>query len=328
MLHSILSGHFHVFRGRKLVMRIATNLADLKHATKPIVLAAGAFDGVHRGHRAVIETAIADAKQRGGEAWALTFDPHPLRILQPASAPPMLTSASHKSMLLAQTGLDGCIVHPFTRDLASLEPEAFIDFLRDCIPNHAALVVGFNFNFGRRARGDTKMLRDLGTAGGFDVHVVEGLQWNGDGISSTRIRQAVTDGKLDDAAAMLGRPFSIFGRVVKGKQLGRQLGFPTANVLPDNEVRPPPGSYAVRARIASHPQHLYAAAGYVGHRDRGFGPEIEVHLLDHDLDLYGVEMDVSFIRLVRADAHFDTLDALKTAIARDVASARNLLASL
>ena len=296
-------------------MRIANSLDELKHATKSVVLAAGVFDGVHLGHRAVIETAIADAKQRGGEAWALTFDPHPQRILQPQSAPPMLTSTSHKLMLLAQTGLDGCVVQPFTKELAALEPEAFIDFLRDSVPNHAALVVGFNFNFGKRARGDTTMLREIGIARGFTVHVVPGVQWNGAGISSTRIRNAVSDGKLDEAAAMLGRPFSIFGKVVKGKQLGRQLGFPTANVLPDNEVRPPPGSYAVRARTGGK---LYNAAAYVGHRDRGFGPEIEVHLLDQSLDLYGAEMEVSFIQLIRPDEQFDTLDALKTQIGKDV----------
>lgn len=300
-------------------MKTASSLDQLRAASKPVVLAAGVFDGVHRGHRAVIGTALADAARRGGEAWALTFDPHPQRVLKPETAPPTLTSTPHKLMLLGQTGLDGCVVQPFTRELAALEPEAFIDFLRDSVPSHAALVVGYNFNFGRRARGDTAMLRELGIARGFDVHIVEGLQWNGDGISSTRIRQAVTDGRLEDAAAMLGRPFSIFGKVVEGKKLGRQLGFPTANVLPDNEVRPPPGSYAVRARVGGK---TYDAAGYVGHRDRGFGPEIEVHLLDESLDLYGADMDVSFLRLVRADQHFDSLDALKAAIAGDVATAR------
>lgn len=300
-------------------MRIANKLEDLQAATKPVVLAAGVFDGVHRGHLAVIETAIADAKRRNGEAWALTFDPHPQRVLRPETAPLMLTSTPHKLELLSHTGLDGVVVQPFTRELAALEPEAFIDFLRDSVPGHASLVVGFNFNFGRRARGDTGMLRDLGTQHGFDVHIVGGLQWHGEGISSTRIRQAITAGKLDDAAAMLGRPFGVLGRVVRGKQLGRQLGFPTANVLPDNEVRPPPGSYAVRARVHGA---WVDAAGYIGHRDRGFGPEIEVHLLDRSLDLYGAEMEVTFLTLLRPDQQFDSLDALKAQIGRDVAAAR------
>lgn len=304
-------------------MRIAHNLADLRSATKPVVLACGVFDGVHLGHRRVIETAITDAKQRGGEAWALTFDPHPQRVLKPDTAPALLTSTPHKLALLAHTGLDGVVVHPFSRELASLEPEAFIDFLRDSVPSHAALVVGFNFNFGKRARGDTTMLRELGIARGFDVHIVPGLQWNDDGISSTRIRAAVAEGHLAAAAAMLGRPFSIFGKVVKGKQLGRQLGFPTANVLPDNEVRPPAGSYAVRATFRGQ---NFNAAGYVGHRDRGFGPEIEVHLLDYSGDLYGTEMEVSFLHHIRADEAFTTLDALKEVIARDVAAARNYFA--
>jgi len=305
-------------------VKIANNLDELREATKPVVLAAGVFDGVHRGHRVVIETAIADAKQRGGDAWALTFDPHPQRILNPQSAPPMLTSTVHKMLLLSQTGLHGCVVHPFTRELAALEPEAFIDMLCASVPTLESLVVGYNFNFGHRARGDTTMLCDFGRARGFDVHIVHGVQWNGDTISSTRIRQAVTDGKLDDAAAMLGRPFSIFGKIVHGKELGRKLGFPTANVLPDNEVRPPPGSYAVRARVNDT---TYNAAAYVGHRDRGFGPEIEVNILDAapGLNLYDAAMEVLFIRHIRGDQHFESLDALSAQIAKDVAVARTLL---
>jgi riboflavin kinase/FMN adenylyltransferase len=236
----------------------------------------------------------------------------------------MLTSTPHKLALLAQSGLDGVVVHPFTRELASLEPEAFIDFLRDCVPSHAALVVGFNFNFGHRARGDTTMLRELGTARGFDVHIVGGLQWNGDGISSTRIRQAVTTGRLDEAAAMLGRPFSVFGKVIHGKQLGRQLGFPTANVQPENEVRPPPGSYAARARVGDT---WYDGAAYVHNPARGAAPIVEFNAFDCSPDFYGADMEACFLRQIRGDQRFETLDALKAQIARDVSAIRRYFAT-
>lgn len=300
-------------------MEIARDISGLRDAKRPIVLAAGVFDGVHRGHLTVLETALRDAATRQGDAWALTFDPHPLRILHPPAAPAMLTSTPHKLMLLARTGLHGCVVQPFSRELADLEPEAFIARLCAAAPTLAAVVVGYNWTFGRRARGNVELLRALAAPRGLDVHIVDGLQRKGDAISSTRIRNAVTAGWLEEAEAMLGRPFSIFGKVVRGKQLGRQLGFPTANVLPENEVRPPPGSYAVTAHLGDV---VMPAAGYVGHRDRGFGPEIEVHVLDQSLDLYGKELDVCFHRLIRADQHFDSLDALKAQIGRDVDATR------
>lgn len=304
-------------------MEIARDIAGLRDARRPVVLAAGVFDGVHRGHVSVLDTALRDAAARNGDAWVLTFDPHPLRILHPPAAPAMLTSTPHKLMLLGRTGMAGCVVQPFTRELADLEPEAFIDRLCADVPTLAALVVGYNWTFGRRARGNVELLRQLAAPRGFAVHIVEGLQWNGEAISSTRIRNAVAAGRLDEAEAMLGRPFGIFGRVVHGKKFGRQLGFPTANVRPENEVRPPPGSYAVTAVTGGE---AMPAAAYVGHRDRGFGPEIEVHVLDRSMDFYDRDMDVLFHRQLRPDAHFETFDALKAAIAGDVAAARAFFA--
>lgn len=304
-------------------MRVGHSLDELRAAVKPVVLAAGVFDGVHRGHRAVLQTALDDAAARGGEAWVLTFDPHPLRILQPSMAPPSLTSTPHKLALLEAAGLHGTILQPFGRELAGLEPEAFIDRLLASVPTLAGIAVGYNWTFGHRARGNTAMLRAIAAARGFTAHIVEGLQVGGEAISSTRIRIAVQSGRLDEAAGLLGRPFSVFGKVVQGKRYGRQIGFPTANVMPENEVRPPLGSYAVRVRRGGQ---WWDGAAYVGDPARGFAA-VEANVFDDAPDFYGSELEIFFIAHLRRDQAFATEQALQEQIAADVRQARTVLAA-
>ena len=306
-------------------MRTITRLEQLQEETRPLVLAAGAFDGVHRGHRVVLQRALELARNLQGSAWVMTFDPHPLKLLRPEIAPPLITSTPHKLQLLRALGLDGCAVLPFTPVLAAVEAEPFIAGLKAAAPTLAKLVVGANWTFGHGAQGTTEWLRELAPRYGFAADIVEGFQLGGQVISSTRIRKAVSQGQLDEAADLLGRPFSMYGTVIHGTKMGRQLGYPTANVDPHNEARPPAGIYAVRMDVEGviHP----GAAFLTDHPDPRKGPPdvVEVHLIDRDLDLYDREVEVFFVKRLRDEWSFDHLDALKQQIALDVAQARAAL---
>ena len=306
-------------------MRTITRLDQLQTDARPVVLAAGAFDGVHRGHRVVLQRALDHAQRLHGTAWVMTFDPHPLKLLRPDIAPPLITSTPHKLQLLRALGLNGCAVLPFTPALAVMEPETFIAELKRDVPQLDTLVVGANWTFGHRAQGNTTLLRELADRHGFHADVVEGVSLKDQTISSTRIRKAVSAGHLDEAADLLGRPFSMYGTVIHGTQLGRQLGYPTANVDPHNEVRPPAGIYAVRMQVegALHP----GAAFLTDFPDPRKGPPdvVEVYLMDRTLDLYDLEVEVFFEKRLRDEWRFDNLDALKKQIALDVAHARAAL---
>lgn len=308
------------------MMRTVTRLEELAGEPGPILFAAGAFDGVHLGHRAVIQRARELAGPAGGQVWVLTFDPHPLKLLRPDRAPALLTSTPHRLRLLRELDVAGVALLPFTHAFAAQEPEVFVEKLRATLPGLRAFVVGSNWTFGRAARGNVDLLAQFGARLGFDVHVMPGVEWGGAPISSTRIRQAVAAGRLEDAAAMLGRPFSIYGTVVHGTKLGRQLGYPTANVDPHNEVRPPPGIYACLTHVEgrAHP----SAAFLTARPDPRKGPPdvVEVHLLDATLDLYDQDIDVQFVQKLRDEWTFDSLDALKAQIARDIEATRTALA--
>jgi riboflavin kinase / FMN adenylyltransferase len=288
-------------------------------------LAIGAFDGLHRGHQALFKKTLTCARDAQGQAWVLTFAPHPSRILQPDKAPLLLTSTEHKERLLRDTDLDGCIMHPFTMDLSRLEPESFFQELLTAIPRLRTIVVGPNWRFGRQAKGNTDLLKDLARANGIEAHIHEPVVWHGSPVSSTRIRHAIENGRLEEAEQMLGRPYSLWGEVTTGKQYGRALGFPTANIRLQDECRPPLGVYAVKARVNGH---RYNGAAYLGWRagphDEKPHPLLEVHVFDVALDLYGQHIEVAFIKYLRGDQRFETHDALRAQIARDVQQARAL----
>lgn len=307
-------------------MRTITRLEDLSGVRHPIVLAAGAFDGVHLGHREVIRSAQEHARGGNGtQVWVMTFDPHPLKVLRPDMAPALLTSTPHKLQLLRALQVDGCAVLPFTSHFAAIEPEDFLAGLRSAVPTLRSMVVGANWTFGHRARGDAALLKRFGPRLGFEVFIVDGVSWNGEPVSSTRIRRAVAAGQLAAAEAMLGRPFSIYGTVIHGTKLGRQLGFPTANVDPHNEVRPPAGIYAVRVEVEGA---VYPGAAFLGARpDPRKGPPdlVEVHLIDRRLDLYDREIEVFFVQRLRDEWPFDDVEKLKAQIARDIEDARAVL---
>lgn len=293
----------------------------------PLCLVIGAFDGIHIGHQMLIRESIARARAEHGEAWLLTFHPHPSRVLRPDQAPPLLTSTAHKLRILESLGLDGCIVHPFSLALSQLAPETFLAELCSALPGLHTVVVGTNWRFGHRAKGDVELLKQLAASHGITAHVPPPVLSAEEPVSSTRIRHAVESGRLDEVKAMLDRPFSMLGTVTTGKQYGRKLGFPTANIRLQDEARPPTGVYAVYG-VFNGERHNGAA--YLGIRPTAHGEHthhlLEVHLFDVAVDLYGKEIEVFFVEYIRGDQRFDSHDALKAQIARDVQQARALFA--
>lgn len=309
-------------------MKIVQKIEALRDEKGAICLAAGFFDGVHLGHQEVLDSACERARELGGAAWALTFDPHPLKVLVPAAAPPLLTGSSHKLLLLARRGLDGAIVLPFTSRTAAIAPEAFLAQLARGIPGLRAVFVGKDWTFGHGGRGDVAQLARWAADRGVEITIEPPVTFDGSPISSSRIRAAVAEGRLDQAAAMLGRPFSIYGAVVHGDGIGRGLGYPTLNVDPRNEVRPPLGIYAVRTIFDGQVRDGVCSHGLRPTLHPGATrPAIEVHLFDWEGDLYGHEVDVFLVARLRPERRFDSREALVAQIAADAAAARALLNS-
>jgi riboflavin kinase/FMN adenylyltransferase len=304
-------------------VNVLRTIADLAKIRGPVVLAAGVFDGFHLGHRAVIERALADALAAGGTPVVVTFDPHPAAILRPQNAPPLLTSTRHKLRLLGEAGVRHVLVLEFTQAFAAKAPEIFIaDLAAACSPLRE-ICVGEDWAFGKNRAGNLALLKSLGAKLGFDAIGIPAVAVEGRAVSSTVIRAAVEEGALDVAARLLGRDFSVFGSVIEGRRLGRTLGFPTANVRPESEQLPPNGVYSVRVALNGK---LHEGIANVGVRptisNEGVQCLVEVHLFDFAGDLYGHDLEVSFLRFVRPEQKFPNLDALRSQIASDVASVR------
>ena len=305
----------------------------------PSVVTIGNFDGVHRGHQAVLTQLVADARRDGARAVAITFDPHPLAVLHPTKAPAVLVGLDERLDLLAATGLDAVLVMPFTRELAAWEPERFVGEVLVGALGAAVVVVGQDTRFGRRNRGDVTTLRALGATAGFRVEVVEDLGGvdrthpSGRRWSSTWARELVTTGDVATAAEVLGRPSRVVGTVVVGDRRGRQLGYPTANLGPDlTGLVPADGVYAgwlVRLGVAEDvPGHRLPAAVSVGTNPTFGGTErrVEACVLDRDdLDLYGEHVAVEFVRLLRPTLRFDSVERLVEQMAVDVEECRTVL---
>ncbi|GHC62506.1 bifunctional riboflavin kinase/FAD synthetase [Roseibacillus persicicus] len=299
--------------------------SDLATIRQPLSLALGVFDGVHLGHQAVMARAVERAREAGGLAGVLTFEPHPIQVLAPERAPRrLLASLEHKERLLEDLGLDLLVVVEFTREFASWSAGDFLAELRRAERLHS-LAMGRDWCFGKNRGGNVELLEKFGQEHGVAIDAVSAVMVAGERISSTRIRQALRDGNLAAAEEMLGRLYSVMGTVSEGKKLGRELGFPTANLVPQSEQLPPDGVWAVEARWdgAWHP-----AVANLGRRPTVGGDEdrmLEVHLLSWQGDLYGKELEVRFRQFLRGEKKFDGLEALKEQIGRDVESARKLL---
>jgi riboflavin kinase/FMN adenylyltransferase len=295
-------------------------LADLEG---PLHLALGVFDGVHVGHRAVVGRVLAAAKAKGGRTVVVTFDPHPIRVLAPDKAPrALLATLDHKAHLLAELGVDVLLAISFDAAFAKVEAEDFLKSL--CMPSVKTLAVGEDWRFGHARRGDVAMLKRFSNTHGFTLEAVPPVMADGERISSTRIRQAIRDGNVSGVAAMLGRPYSIEGTVREGKMLGRQLGFPTANLLPGDVQLPPDGVWVVRVGVDGI-QH--GGVANLGFRPtvNGDAQLLEVHLFDFSGDLYGTNVEVTFLDYIRAEKKFGSLDELKAQIACDAVEARRVL---
>jgi riboflavin kinase/FMN adenylyltransferase len=306
-------------------MRVCISIDELAELSGPVVLALGVFDGLHIGHQAVLEAARGLARETDATAVASTFHPHPRRLLAPDNAPLLLTSLPHQKRLLARMGFDHLLVIPFTADLAAKPAPEFVGLLAAPENKLAGIVTGADFCFGRARSGTADTLAGEGAARGFRTVAVPPVLLDGERVSSTLVRRNLREGNLAKCARLLGRPFSVLGTVVEGRQLGRTLGFPTANVRVPNEQLPPAGVYAVRADLDGR---LLPGVANLGHRPTlgdECGLSLEVHLFDFNESIYGAEIEVSFEAFIRPEQRFSGLDALEEAIAVDVAEARALL---
>ena len=313
------------------MLNVLRSIPELATLPGPIYLAIGVFDGVHLGHRSVLlralNDALNDARHGGGTAVAVTFDPHPIKILRPDHAPRLLTASGHKLRLIRDLGIQTVLVIPFTREFAATAPEDFVLALHAACQPLKEICVGHEWSFGKGRAGNLEMLQRMGDRLGFDEVGVPAVQVDGEIVSSTAIRAAVEAGDLPRAARLLGREYSILGTVNHGERLGHQLGFPTANLSAHNEQFPPNGVYAVTAQWGDR-----ALKGVV---NLGIRPTIasatgdrvlEIHLFDFDQDIYGEDLEVTFRAYLRPEKKFENLDALKSQIAQDVAAAHRALA--
>ena len=283
----------------------------------PCVIAMGTFDGLHRGHQKVIARARDYAIKHGLKLAVLTFSNHPYTAINPAAIPPQLITQEEKICLLKEWGVSLLIDIPFNREFSLLSPAEFLQRLTQF--NFQALVCGANFSYGFRGAGNTETLKQFGLAHGFDMVIQPLAQYQDEAISSTRIRCAIAEGRLEDARNMLGRFYSVQGVVQKGRRRGRKLGFPTANIPVDRcgTSLPPSGTYIIRARIEDV---LYDGVGNLGMNptfDDVFREVLEVHLLNCHQDLYGKNLTVIFCQFLRKERRFTSLQELTAQLEKD-----------
>jgi riboflavin kinase / FMN adenylyltransferase len=288
------------------------------------VVAIGNFDGVHRGHRVVIEAARKRARALGRKAAALTFTPHPRLFLRPQDSLFQLSSERDKLRLLAATGLDGAVVMTFDAALASTSAEDFIGKVLAGALDIGGAAIGFDFHFGKNRAGSPSFLAEQGARLGFSVDVAPPLEDEGRPVSSGAVRAALAAGRVVEATELLGAPWFVSGEVIHGEKRGRDLGFPTANLRLDPSCGLKHGIYAVRTSVAGRRHDGVASFGRRPMFDDG-APLLEVFLFDFDADLYGQAIDVAFIGWIRHEQKFESIEALKRQMAADVDQARDAL---
>jgi riboflavin kinase/FMN adenylyltransferase len=294
------------------------------------VVTVGTFDGIHRGHHAVLTSLIRYADDSGLTPLLVSFEPHPLEVLNPAAAPRLLTPGDERLEVLATTGLARMAVLPFTPLLARYSAEDFVDLVLRPRFGMRALLIGYDHGFGRGRSGDVDTLRPLGATRGFDVAVVPPVVTaGGEAVSSSAIRRAVSQGELNRAADLLGRRYAATGTVVSGAKRGRLLGYPTVNVAPSSarKLLPPSGVYAVSVQT---PRGAFGGMMNLGPRPT-FGEDalsLEAHLFDADADFYGARVCVEFVKRLRDTIRFPSADALVAQLARDEREARGALTEI
>ena len=303
-------------------MRVLEGLDTFDPAIYPKpVLALGNFDGVHLGHQAIFQQVKTHARATGGASVVFTFEPHPLRVLRPAQAPPLLTTFEQKMRLIAAEGMDVVLRVPFTDAFAQQSPEDFIrHVLRDRIGSHE-LVVGHDFRFGHNRSGTADELKAHGLVYGYRATIVPAISVADMTVSSSNIRRLLKQGDVDIASRLLGRLYAIEGPVIEGFRRGATIGFPTANVQSINEIVPHTGVYAVRVAWQGR---RYAGVSNVGYNPTFANPtlSVEAHLFDFAADLYGETIRVEFVRKIRDERKFASVDELTKQIAQDALTAR------
>src|SRR4051812_8084889 len=307
------------------MMQILRSIEELQSLSGPLFTAIGVFDGVHLGHQAVISTSAEHAKAAGGTSIVITFDPHPMKITRPDVAPRLLTATEHKVRLIRALGVRHLLLTHFDREFANTSPE---DFVAQLVRNSKPLreiCVGHEWSFGKNRAGNLDLLKELGQRYDFKVVGIPPVKVSGKVVSSTAIRKAIETGDFATAAEMLGRDYTILGTVEHGQAVGNKIGFPTANISAHSEQFPPNGVYLAEASVdGSH---------HFGVMNLGVRPTVargepqrtlEIHLFDFNRDIYAHEIEVKFLRFLRSEKKFDSIESLQRQIEADVSQARAL----
>jgi riboflavin kinase / FMN adenylyltransferase len=306
-------------------MKIIHQAKELEPGFHRVCAAIGVFDGVHLGHQQVIRQTIADARQHEAVALVVTFDCHPNVVVAPDRVPLLVYSLPQKLRVIGGLGADTTLLIHFDDAFSRIPAEDFIRSLAHDLGQICSLCVGHAFTFGHKRSGNVELLTKLGRELKFIVHGLASISLDGQAVSSTRIREAIRSGNLDAASQMLGRSYSLSGQVVRGDELGRKLGFPTANLDVTGLVLPPPGVYAVHAQVD---QTVHRAVVNLGYRPTLRAPvrglQVEAHLLDFDGNLYGQEMEITFVEKLREEQKFPSPEALVRQIASDIDRARQV----
>jgi riboflavin kinase/FMN adenylyltransferase len=288
------------------------------------VLALGNFDGLHRGHMKILDRVRRRAGERAGTPVAMTFDPHPPRVLRPDKAPPLLMTTAQRLEAFERAGMHGVVVVRFTEALARWEPEEFVRVVLVEWLRVAEVWVGANFLFGHERAGNFTLLRTLGAHYGFRAEKIDPVRYRDFVVSSTRIRRLVAEGRVDEAGALLGHPYFVDAAVTRGDGRGRTIGFPTANLHPENDLLPPRGVYATLAIVDGVTKPSVTNIGVRPTFDTSGGESVETHILDEDRDLYDRRLRLAFVQRLRDERPFADVDALREQIQADCRQAERL----
>ena len=288
------------------------------------MLALGNFDGVHRGHRKILDRVRRVAGERGATATVMTFDPHPPRVVRPDKAPPLLMTTAQRLEAIAASGVQGAAIVRFTREMSQWDPETFVRTVLVDWMKVGEVWVGANFLFGHDRAGNFSMLRTLGARYAFKAEKIDPVRYKDFVVSSTRIRRLVGEGRVDEAGALLGHQYYIDGLVVHGDHRGASIGFPTANLCTENELLPPHGVYATTTTIAGVVRPSVTNVGVRPTVDASDRVTVETHVFDFNDNLYGARLRIGFVQRLRDERKFESLDGLREQIAVDCDRARVL----
>ncbi len=298
-------------------MRIIRSLKSIPPPGSPVYLTLGNFDGLHLGHRAIIEKMVGDARGLGAIPALFTFYKHPLSVLAPTKSPLIITPFKKKTALLKELGVEWVICIHFTREFANIGAEEFIERVLHKKLRVKKIFTGPTYFFGRDRQGSSELLKARADRFGYSVQILDAVEIEGTISSSTNIRQKIIEGQVDQAQALLGRPYSIHGRVVHGTQKGKGLGIQTATLRTRSRLIPPDGVYAINAKVSGT---TYLALANIGHQPT-YGPNaraIEIHILEFNRDIYGEPMEINFLKRIRPEKRFESVDALRMQIEEDI----------